>query len=72
VTQAPSGSPGGHGPGGLPGPVEEAVAWVRAVALGLGDTLSDMLAAGRKGAQETTDRYWARFDRKTRRRREPK
>lgn len=56
-----------------PGPPEReehpAIAWARAVVLGIGDTARDMLEAGRKAAREAMDEGWRRFDEKTKRRR---
>ncbi len=45
------------------------VTWARAIVLGIQDTAKDVLAEGRKGANDAYDEYWQRFDRKTRRRR---
>lgn len=45
------------------------VTWARAIVLGIQDTAKDVLAEGRKGANDAYDEYWRRFDRKTRRRR---
>jgi hypothetical protein len=51
---------------------DEALDWLRALGLGLRDTATDILDAGRKSARDTTDQYWGRFEGKTRRRREAK
>ncbi len=50
--------------------INEAREWARALAFGTGDTLKDMLRAGRRAARSAADDYWDRFDRKTRHRRD--
>lgn len=47
------------------------LAWARAVALGVRDTLQDMLDEGRRGAREAYEERWERFDAKARKRRRP-
>ncbi len=46
--------------------------WVRAIALGIGDTAKDVLDAGRQGAREAHDEAWQRFEAKTKHRRAAK
>lgn len=55
-----------------PGFLAEVVDTAEAVVLGIGDTLSDMLRAGREGARKAQAEYWQRFDQKTKYRRKPK
>lgn len=45
--------------------------WARALALGVRDTLQEMLDEGRRGAREAYDESWERFDAKVRKRRRP-
>ncbi|KAA0241090.1 MAG: hypothetical protein HUU14_07000 [Dehalococcoidia bacterium] len=60
-----SGAP--RGPGEEPG--FAVLDWARAVALGIQDTLREMLDEGRRGAREAYDERWKRFDAKARKRR---
>ncbi|MFQ5381037.1 MAG: hypothetical protein ACE5EF_05380 [Dehalococcoidia bacterium] len=50
--------------------ITEVREWAKALALGAGDTLKEMLRAGRQAAGSAADDYWDRFDSKTRHRRE--
>jgi hypothetical protein len=45
---------------------------VQAIGLGLKDTASDMLRAGREGAAQAYDEMWERYEGKTKRRRRHK
>ena len=53
-------------------PLEEIKGWAEAIVGGIGDTLGDMLRAGRQASRDATDDYWDRFDQKTRYRRDSK
>lgn len=69
---APNGAPEQQAPSALEAVRSRSrgpLAWLEAIALGIGDTAKDMLEAGRQGAREAHDEMWARFDQKTRYRR---
>jgi len=50
-------------------PTEEALDWLRAIALGIRETARDMLEAGRSEARKAYNEYWQRYDEKTKFRR---
>jgi hypothetical protein len=46
------------------------VAWIKAIAGGIQDTAHDVLEEGRRGARESYEEYWQRFEAKTKHRRQ--
>ncbi len=50
-------------------PTEDALDWLRAIALGIRETARDMLEAGRTEARNAYQEYWQRYDEKTKLRR---
>lgn len=66
---APAPAPAEEDDWSLPRRENAVVTWARAIVLGIQDTAKDVLAEGRKGANDAYDEYWRRFDRKTKRRR---